>query len=275
MIKSDYWGVDASELKRMKLFLFDMDGTIYNENDLIDGTLLLLKYIVDSGGKFVFVTNNSSKSVVSYIDKLRYMGIIATRDNIFTSTLATIMYVRQTYAINKLYCMGTALFQEELLEAGFEVTTSVDPSAEAIVVGFDTELTSQKLRNTCEMLQYDIPFIATHPDLTCPVSFGFIPDCGAVCQMLTHATGRVPLYIGKPSKMMITYPMELYGYTKDETVVIGDRLYTDIAAGLNANVATVCVLTGEATPKDIETTEFRPRYTFGSVLDIYHYLASD
>ena len=118
------------------------------------------------------------------------------------------------------------------------------------------------------MLQKDIPFIATNPDMRCPVSFGFIPDCGAICNMLGAATDKKPIYIGKPEPTMVNIVMDKYGFSAEETVVIGDRLYTDIATGLNAGVTTVCVLTGEATKEDIQKGKIKPTLTFESVKDI-------
>ena len=137
-----------------------------------------------------------------------------------------------------------------------------------MLVGYDTELTSEKLRKTCYALGNNVPYYATNPDLVCPTSFGFIPDCGSICQMLENSTGKRPVYIGKPEPTMVNNVCMKFGYSADDTVVIGDRLYTDILAGLNAGVMTVCVLTGEATVDSIKNTERKPTYTFYSVREI-------
>ena len=267
---TDYFGKDARDLRKKKLFLFDMDGTIYEENNVFDGTRQLLDYIVESGGKYVFITNNSSKSVDDYVDKVNKLGIRADKDNFFTSAQATVLYLKKKYEAPYVYCQGTKSLLSQLSKEGIKTTDVVENNVDVVVVGFDTELTSDKLRKTCQILsEKDIPFIATNPDLRCPVSFGFIPDCGSICRMITAATDKEPIYIGKPEPVMVDFVREKYGYSKEETVVIGDRLYTDIATGLNAKVTAVCVLTGEATAHEIRDGEIKPDFTFESVKDIW------
>lgn len=264
----DYFEKDAGELGNKKLFLFDMDGTIYEENKLFDGTLDLLCHIKNNGGRYVFITNNSSKSVKDYIEKVNGLGIEANIDNFFTSAQATILYLKKNYPEKKIYCQGTKSLVMELQEANINVSEEVRDDVDVVLVGFDTELTSNKLRNTCEILNREVVYIATNPDLACPVSFGFIPDCGSICGMIKNATGKEPFYIGKPEATMIDIVREKFGYSKEETVVIGDRLYTDIASGINAGVTSICVLTGEATVEDILKSDIKPTYTFKSVRDI-------
>ena len=269
----DFFGKNASELKNKKLFLLDMDGTIYEENNVFNGTHQLLDYVVASGGRYVFITNNSSKSVNDYITKVNGLGIKADKENFFTSTQATVRYLKKRHEKPYVYCQGTKSLLSELSNEGIKVTSDVEMGIDAVVVGFDTELTSEKLRKTCQILsENEIPFIATNPDLRCPVSFGFIPDCGSICKMITVATGKEPLYIGKPQSVMVDFVREKYGFTKEETVVIGDRLYTDIALGLNAGVTTICVLTGEATVKDVITSDVKPDFTFNGVKEIFESL---
>ena len=264
----DYFGKDASELRDKKLYLFDMDGTIYEEDTLFEGTLELLDKIKNNGGRYVFITNNSSKSVKDYIDKVNDLGIEADKENFFTSAQATILSLKKNYPNAVVYCQGTHSLVNELKEAEINVVEEVQDDVDVVLVGFDTELTSQKLRNTCELLGRDVAYIATNPDLVCPVSFGFIPDCGSICGMIKNATGKEPFYIGKPEPTMVDIVRDKFGYTKEETVVVGDRLYTDIASGLNAGVTAICVLTGEATVEDIGVSENKPTYTFDSIKNL-------
>lgn len=265
----DYFGADTSTLKQKKLFLFDMDGTIYEEERLFDGALDLLNTIRRSGGRYVFITNNSSKSVDDYLAKVRRMGIQADEENFFTSAQAAVLLLKERHPGQTVYCQGTVSLLQELQNAGIAVTNHVSDDAGVILVGFDTELTSEKLRNTCEMLTRDLPYYATNPDLACPVSFGFIPDCGSICMMLENASGKKPVYIGKPQSTMVDIVRQKYGYSREETLVIGDRLYTDIATGIHAGVDTVCVLTGEATVPAIQQGDFPPTYTFPSVWELW------
>lgn len=265
----DYFKKDTILLKNKRLFLLDMDGTIYEEENVFDGTQQLLNYIDQIGGKYVFITNNSSRSVDDYIKKMIKLGIKAEKDNFFTSAQATVLYLEKNYPGEKVYCQGTNSLVHELEDNGISTTEKVEKVG-VVLVGFDTELTSKKLRKTCEILStQEVPFIATNPDFRCPVEFGFIPDCGSICQMIENATDKKPVYIGKPEPTMVNIVREKFGYRKNETVVIGDRLYTDIAAGLNADVASVCVLTGEATEKDILEGDIKPTYTYKSIKELF------
>lgn len=263
----DYFNKDASNLIEKKLWLFDMDGTIYEEETLFDGTLQLLEQIKNNGGSYVFITNNSSKSVDDYVRKVNRLGIKADKENFFTSAQATVLLLKEKFPSSKVYCQGTQSLVDEFISNGIDVTTGIE-NVDVVVVGFDTELTSDKLRNTCLLVTEGLPFYATNCDLRCPVNFGYIPDCGSICQMIENATGRKPIYIGKPEPTMVEIAMKKFGVSLEETVVVGDRLYTDIATGLNAGADAICVLTGEATKEDILNGNIKPTYTFNSVKDL-------
>ena len=269
-MKKDYLGNDYSRLSDKKLYLFDMDGTIYLDNDLFEGVDEFLKLIENKGGRYVFITNNSSKSVVDYVKKLHNLGLsYVTEENFFTSTQATTRLFKSKFGNSLIYAQGTASFIKELKASGLNVTESFDENAVAVLVGFDPELTGEKLRNTCKMLTLnDIPYYATNPDWVCPVDFGYIPDCGSMCFGIEKATGKKPVFIGKPEPAMILSVMDKFGYSKEETVVFGDRIYTDIASGVNAGVDTVLVLSGEATMADYEASEIKPTFVLNHVKEM-------
>lgn len=271
MIK-DYFGKDCENLKNKKLFLFDMDGTIYIDNKLIDGTLQLLEKIKQSGSKYVFITNNSSKSVNDYVKKLASIGIKSNSEEFFTSSQATAIYIKKHFPGKLVYCMGTKSLINELKSSGINVTEEIDDNIGVVLIGFDTELTAKKLKDVCYLLTKDLPYIATNCDYVCPVSFGYIPDCGSYAQIICNATKKMPKFIGKPEPDMINIVAAKLNYKLKDIVVIGDRLYTDIKAGANANVDTICVLSGETTLKDLNESKIKPTYTLNSVFDIYNIL---
>ena len=270
----DILGKDTSLLKEKKLFLFDMDGTIYRDNVLFDGTRQLLNTIRENGGNYVFITNNSSFSVNAYIDKMASFNIQTNADCFFTSTQAAIWMLRRDFPSQKIYCQGTKAMLDELTYAGIQVTSDIEDDIAAILIGFDTELTSEKLWKSCQILGRAIPYFATNPDLCCPVCFGYIPDCGSICKMLEYCTGRRPIYIGKPEAVMVDLVCEKFKRKKEETIVIGDRLYTDIAVAINAQVMSICVLTGEASLQSIKEKkdDILPTFVLNSVKDIYYAL---
>ena len=269
---TDFLGKNADCLKYKKLWLFDMDGTIYNEDTLFCGTLELLSKIRESGGRYVFITNNSSKSTEEYIKKINDFAIEADRENFFTSVDATIDLLKEKFPGALVYCQGTKAMIKQLKCAGILVTEKVEDGISLVLTGYDTELTSEKLRNTCEVLLRDVEYYATNPDLVCPVSFGYVPDCGSVSIMLHNATGKKPIYIGKPQSTMIDSVMKKFSVSRDDTIIIGDRLYTDIASGVNAGVDTICVLSGESTLDDIQKGDVKPTFIFDNVKVLFEKL---
>ncbi len=246
-------------LDNIRLFLFDMDGTLYLGDRLFDFTPALLNGIRQKGGRYLFMTNNSSKSVADYVKKLARLGIAATEEDFITSSQATAYYLKQHHAGATLYVCGTRSLITELEKEGFTVTTDLD-RVEIIVMGFDTELTFQKLEDVSRLLltRDGLPYIATNPDVVCPTEFGSVPDCGSVAEMIFNATGRRPLFIGKPSPLMPTLAMGMTGYAKEETAVIGDRIYTDIKSGLNAGCTTILVMSGETTKEILDASDDKP-----------------
>lgn len=259
-----------SDLKNKRLFLLDMDGTIYLDDNLFDGTLDFLRYVKSVGGRYLFVTNNSSKSVSAYVDKLKRIGIDACEDDFLTSTDATILYIKEKYQGRKFYSFGTESFTKQLRESGIEVCTDIEEGIFGIVMGNDNELTFKKLEDACKLLLNDIVYIATNPDWVCPTAFGYVPDCGSVAEMLYRATGKRPHFIGKPQPEMLLLAMEKFGYKKEESVMVGDRVYTDIASGYNAGIDTVFVLSGEGTLRDAEESETPPTYILQNIRELYN-----
>ena len=261
-----------NRIKEMKLFLFDMDGTLYLGDRLYPFTKELLQTIRTKGGKYLFMTNNSSKSVADYVKKLAKLGISATREDFITSSQATAYYLHKYHEGQTLYVCGTESLKEELRSEGFTVTEDVEKT-QCIVMGFDTELTFQKLYDVSFLLlTREIPYIATNPDLVCPTEFGSVPDCGSVCGMIFNATGKRPVVIGKPSPLMPELAMERLGYSKEETCVVGDRIYTDVKSGLNAGIFSILVMSGETTKEILDASEDKPHLVLSDAGEILNEL---
>ncbi len=256
-------------IEKMKLYLFDMDGTLYLGNRLYDFTTQLLQQIRRTGGKYLFITNNSSKSVADYVKKLEKFGIAATREDFMTSSQATAYYLHKYHEGQRLYVGGTESLKEELRSEGFTVTTDLG-EVDCIVMGFDTELTFQKLHDVSYLLltRPELPYIATNPDLVCPTEFGSVPDCGSVCGMIYNVTGKKPVVIGKPSPLMPELAMDKLGIPKEETCVVGDRIYTDVKSGLNAGCTGILVMSGETTPEILAQSPDQPHLVLESAREI-------
>lgn len=258
-------------LQDKRLFLFDMDGTLYLGNRLFDFTPSLLAHIRARGGRYLFMTNNSSKSVVDYVKKLAALGIAATAEDFITSSQATAYYLKQHHADATLYVCGTRSLIAELQKEGFAVTTDLD-KVDVIVMGFDTELTFQKLEDVSRLLlTRELPYIATNPDMVCPTEFGSVPDCGSVCDMIYNATKKRPLVIGKPTPLMPTLAMDMTGFDRTQTVVIGDRIYTDIKSGVAAGVTSLLVMSGETDEAILAASDVKPDIVLADAGEILRY----
>ena len=258
------------KLSDKKLFLLDMDGTIYLDSELFEGTLDFLAEVKAKGGRYLFLTNNSSKSATAYVNKLDRIGIESCEEEFLNSTYATILYIKEKYLGRKFYSIGTESFTQELREAGINVVTELCDGIDGIVMGNDNELTFKKLEDACKILLNDVIYIATNPDWVCPTAFGYVPDCGSFAEMLWRATGKRPTFIGKPEPAMINLALEKFGYKKEEAVMIGDRLYTDIASGYNAGIDTIFVLSGEGTLEDLQKSEVKPSYVMKNIKEVYN-----
>jgi len=264
--------MNLEDIRNINLFLFDMDGTLYLGDQLYDFTKELLQKIRSAGKRYLFMTNNSSKSVADYVKKLARLGIEATEDDFITSSQATAHYLKLYHQEARLYVCGTNSLKEELRKEGFAVTEVLD-EVDCIVMGFDTELTFKKLEDVSKLLlTRELPYIATNPDYVCPTEFGSVPDCGSVCDMIYNATKKRPVVIGKPTALMPELAMQKYGYQKEESAVIGDRIYTDIKSGLNAGITGILVLSGETTKAILAESIDKPHLVLKDCSEMLPYI---
>lgn len=262
-------------LRRKKLFLLDMDGTLYLDDDVFDHCLDFLEAIRSRGGRYLYLTNNSSKSVDKYVEKMTRLGIPAGPEDFFTSTDAACAYLAANWHGKLIYAFGTRSFREQLKSAGFPVTDQLRDDIDCLLMGFDTELTFRKLEDACILLNRGVTYLATNPDWVCPTAYGYVPDCGSVSQMLYNATKRRPYFIGKPEPAIALLAIEKAGFRPEDAVIVGDRIYTDIACGVNAGISSVLVFSGETTREDWEKSEVKPEFTCGSIADIWEMLKAE
>lgn len=256
-------------MSKKRLYLLDMDGTLYLDEQLFPGAADFLRFIRADGGIYLFLTNNSSRGTDAYVGKMRRLGIDAKPEDFLTSADATIHYLKRNRSpADVYYVCGTESLKGQLRGAGIRLAETPEESVTALLCGFDTELTFQKLEDACILLNRGAAFIATNPDWVCPTWYGYVPDCGSVCQMLTRATGKIPVVIGKPQPEMVYLAMEKTGIIPAHTLVVGDRIYTDIACGTNAGVDTALVLSGESTMDTVNESSVKPDGIFRDVAEL-------
>jgi NagD protein len=241
------------DLAKIRHVVLDMDGTMYLGGTKFPETLPFLATLSRLGIGYSFVTNNCSRSRAEYIEHLLQMGIAARPESVWTSAHATIFYLRAKLPkLERLFVLGTSGLHDEFRDAGFGV---VDVEPEAVVVGFDNQLTYNRLAQTAYWISRDLPYVATHPDRVCPTDRPIVlPDCGAICALLESATGRRPDAIpGKPSPAMLDSVLGAHRLARHEVAMVGDRLYTDVRMARDAGVLAVLTLTGETEQADVDS----------------------
>ena len=247
------------DLRKKRLFLLDLDGTLYLEDMLLPGAAEFLSYVRAHGGTVRFLTNNSSRGVDAGLEKMQRLGVPTEREDFLTAVEAAVHYLRTRRRPEDVYyAVGTESFCRQLSAAGFTLRGEPTADVTAVLCGFDTELTYRKVEDACRLLARGADFLATNPDWACPTLFGFVPDCGAICEFIGRAAGRGPKFIGKPDPTMIFLALEQTGYPPEEALMVGDRLYTDIACGRSAGVDTALVLTGETAAADAAVSQTPP-----------------
>lgn len=268
IINTDQKGI----LKNITCFALDMDGTIYLGEKWIDGARDFLNAVEEAGKKYVFLTNNSSKNPRAYVEKLGRMGLEIEEKQIVTSGQATIAYLKKNFPGKRVYLLGNELLKEEFWEEGIILDES---APEVVTVGFDTSLTYEKMCRVCDLVREGLPYISTHPDYNCPTETGFIPDAGAIHAFIHASAFRYPDHIiGKPNGDIMDYLAEREGVSKEETAMVGDRIYTDVAAGVNNGYKGILVLSGEANIEDAEASEIIPHLIFSSVKEMIPFICT-
>lgn len=253
-------------LPQIQCFALDMDGTIYLGEQWIDGAIEFLHRIEETGRDYVFVTNNSSKNAAVYVEKLHRMGLDVGEDKIVTSGQAMIHYLQEHFPSAKVFLLGNPMLQEEFQHAGIILE---EEQPDVVVTAFDTSLDYQKMCKVCDHVRAGLPYLATHPDYNCPTETGFIPDAGAIHAFIHASAFRYPdRVIGKPNGDIVDYLTSRVNVKRERIAMVGDRLYTDIAAGRNNGLKSILVLSGEAKMEDVHESDVVPHLIFDSVKEL-------
>ena len=265
-------------LKDIELFVLDMDGTFYLGNNIIDGALDFLEAVKNAGKRYMFFTNNSSTNSDKYIEKLAGMNCFIKKDQIMTSGDVMIRFLKSNYYGKSIYLLGTKPLEESFLEAGIELFNrdnedalapeNLDKRPDIVVVGFDKTLDFRKLSNACTYIREGALFLATHLDINCPMPNGFIPDCGAICKAIELSTGKQPRFVGKPYKETVDMIVDATKVPREKIAFVGDRIYTDVATGVNNGAKGILVLTGECQLPDVEKSEVKPDGIYNSICEM-------
>ena len=269
---------NLDKLRNCELFLFDMDGTLYLGDDVYEGAIALMEDLPRLGKKYIYLTNNSSRAGVDYITRLRRLGFPCESENVFTSGMATGLYLNQHFPGAKVYLAGTRAFYRELVSYGIDLVNDEQGHTDAfdvdvVVQGFDTELVYEKLDKAVHYLRRGSKFIAANPDWVCPMPAGeVLPDCGSICALLTASSGAKPEFIGKPNRNMIDVIAASTGIPNEKICAVGDRLYTDIAVAQNAGSVSVLVLSGETDQAMVDAAERKPDLVLPSVKELHELL---
>ena len=256
----------GTPLDQISAYLFDMDGTVYLGPKPIPGARECLDYLRATGRRFLFFTNNPTRDAAQYAAKLVALGMAAEPDEVLTSGEATIRFLQRETPHRRLFVLGNPSFEAEVERAGF---TRDDAQPDAVVLAFDTTLTYAKLERACLLLAQGCPYYATNPDKVCPTEYGFIPDCGSMAALIEAATGRTPQFIGKPFPEMVQMGMQKLGGRKEDTAMVGDRLYTDMEMAYRAGITSVLVLSGETTPETLAAAERKPDHVLDSLAELH------
>jgi HAD superfamily hydrolase (TIGR01450 family) len=260
-----------TRLRSVRHVALDMDGTIYRGGTLFPFTNPFLGQLSRMGVGYSFLTNNSSKSTADYLKHLEKIGIRAGPDQMYTSTQATIEYLRESMpGVKRLFVLGTASMADEIAEAGFVLTEdAASDEPDGVVVGFDMALTYHRLCRAAYWISKGKPYLASHPDRVCPTDEPTVlVDCGSICAALKEAAGREPdAVLGKPDPRMLHGLMRRHGLAATELAMVGDRLYTDVEMARRSGALGVLVLTGEATREDAEKSSAGPDLIVESIAE--------
>jgi HAD superfamily hydrolase (TIGR01450 family) len=253
-----------------ELFLFDLDGTLYVGDTLIDGAAKVVERLKAAKKNVCFLTNNSSKARSEYMQKLRKMGLPVTDGELFISAQSTYEYLLRERREKRVWLAATDEVKDDFRAAGIDV---VENDPETVVLAFDTSITYQKIDTLCRYVHQGVFFAATHSDLNCPHPISPMPDVGSFIALVKAVTGREPDAVcGKPFKPCADGIAARYKVENKKIAMVGDRLYTDIRFGNNFGYSSILVMTGETAADMLGNSPDKPTLTFGTVADFLEFI---
>ena len=244
-------------IKNYKGYLLDLDGTIYRGTEAVPGAKAFLEHLREKKIPYLFLTNNSSATPQQVAKRLQQMGIEATADEVYTSSMATAQYLSEQAEEARVYVIGEEGLRTELLSRGFILT---EDAPKFVVVGIDKEFSYEKLAIAARAVRNGAALIATNGDAALPSNHGLIPGNGSLVAAVEVASGAKATFIGKPEPIIVRYALGKLGTHTGDTLIVGDNLHTDIEAGANSGLDSLLVLTGYSTREDAQRHAVRPTH---------------
>ena len=257
--------MNMDEIREKHGFICDMDGVIYHGNRLLEGVKDFVSWLQKENKQFLFLTNGSEKSPRELQEKLQRLGIHVAAEHFYTSALATASFLASQHPGGSVYVIGEAGLTNALYESGFSMN---EMNPDYVVVGETRSYSFEKIERAVNLVRDGAKLIGTNPDLTDPIEKGIAPATGSLIAPIELATGVKAYFVGKPNPLMMQHAMKIIGCKREETVIIGDRMDTDIIAGIHAEIATVLVLSGVTAAGDLKHFAYHPRHILGGVGDI-------
>lgn len=253
------------DLKSKKAFICDMDGVIYHGNKLLNGVISFVDWLKDEKKEYIFLTNSSERSPAELCQKLKRLGMEVPKERFYTSALATASFLKSQMPGGTAYVIGETGLTNALYDAGFSMN---DVNPDYVVVGETRSYSIEKIEKAVHLVEKGAKLIGTNPDLTGPSEKGIVPATRALIAPIELATGKQAYFIGKPNPLMMRTARKRLGYTSEETAIIGDRMDTDIIAGIESGMDTVLVLSGVTSEETMSNFPYRPMYVFAGVGDM-------
>lgn len=258
-------GAELQIVQNKRAYICDMDGVIYHGNRLLDGVKEFIDWLQKNNKEYLFLTNSSERSPLELQQKLARLGLSIDKRHFYTSALATALFLQSQNPDGSAYVIGEAGLINAMYEVGY---TMNDVNPDYVVVGESRTYNIETLTHAVNLIRGGARLIGTNPDLTGPIEKGIMPATGALISPISLATGVTPYFVGKPNPLMMRHALKRLGCKREETVIIGDRMDTDILSGIEAEIDTVLVLSGVSSRETVRTFAYRPTLILDSVKDI-------